>query len=83
MISPVQFSKAVDCLCAESQKGSPEDAIDVLVEIGPHSALGAPIKEILKSNLSNIKYLHSLARRTDASLTTLQLVSTYSDHNGI
>ncbi|MCJ1466203.1 hypothetical protein MMC07_004822 [Pseudocyphellaria aurata] len=75
MISPVQFSKAVDCLCAESQNGPPEDAIDVLIEIGPHSALSAPIKEIFKSNLSSIKYLHCLARNMNASITTLQLAS--------
>lgn len=71
MISPVEF---VDGFQSMYSKG---EGPDTLVEIGPHSALEAPIKDIFKSSemTSNIRYFSALVRKCDASLTALSLAA--------
>lgn len=72
MTRPVQFVDGIQSMYAQAK--GPE----VLVEIGPHSTLKSPIQEILKNNpgwASDIRYLPSLVRDRDASLTTLSLAS--------
>lgn len=50
---------------------------DILIEIGPHSALESPIRDIMKSVglVSQVRYFPSLVRNCDASETTLSLAS--------
>ena len=71
LTSPVQF---VDGLQSMYSKG---DGPDILVEIGPHSALESPIRDIMKSSGlgSDVRYFPSLVRNCDASLTTFSLAS--------
>lgn len=55
-------------------------SIDLLIEIGPHSALAGPIKQILsadpKLNVAEIMYSTALARYKNAATSTLNLVVT-------
>lgn len=67
MTSPVQFVDGVQSLCAHGHGPA------VLLEIGPHSALEAPIRDILKANpswSSATRYLPTLVRNQDATDTT-------------
>ncbi|RMD41928.1 hypothetical protein DV735_g3244, partial [Chaetothyriales sp. CBS 134920] len=65
-------------LFADSFKLLVEDAKpDVVVEIGPHSALEGPIKQIIKSingqPASKVRYLPSLVRNQQATASALKL----------
>ena len=71
-VQPVLFGDALMCLC---RGGSSENAqnvkafVDTLIEIGPHGALAAPIRQILQApSLQNtpISYLSCLTRNQDA-----------------
>ncbi|KAL8792787.1 MAG: hypothetical protein Q9195_004600 [Heterodermia aff. obscurata] len=84
MVNTVQFSNSLQNLCLGTEsrikrKRGRATAVDVLIEIGPHSALQAPIKQILQSNTrlspSRIQYMSALVRKTDAVHTCLNLVS--------
>ncbi|KAM0330219.1 hypothetical protein ACHAQA_004394 [Verticillium albo-atrum] len=70
LTKPVLFSTALQALCKESKP-------DLLVEIGPHSALEGPVKQILKSlgdeKASKIAYIPSLKRNENATLSALAL----------
>ncbi|KAI0901837.1 putative polyketide synthase [Annulohypoxylon nitens] len=82
MLSPVRFSEGLQLLCSEksnvkgrSRKLRTTDSVNILLEIGPHSALAGPIKQILASNdlqKSSIAYHSALVRDRDACLTTLE-----------
>jgi len=84
MTSPVQFSDSVQNLCLgtdskrQKRRGA-NAAVDILVEIGPHSTLSGPIKQNLKSNArlcsSSIEYASALVRKTSAIDTSLRLAS--------
>ena len=83
LVSPVQFSDSIQNLClgTESkrrQRRGATAAVDILVEIGPHSALSGPIKQNLQSNArlksSVIEYLSVLVRNKNAVDTALHLV---------
>ncbi|PLB36893.1 putative polyketide synthase [Aspergillus candidus] len=54
-------------------------SIDCLLEIGPHSALAAPIRQILQHNKklseANIRYYSALSRTRDATATTLDMAA--------
>lgn len=77
MMQPVLFSDAMSCIWspgnATSAKG-PATSIpassggDLLVEIGPHSALESPIREILKSHsaAASAQYYSSMKRHAPA-----------------
>lgn len=79
LTSTVRFSQAVQNMCNSSDN---EDllntSIDMLVEIGPHSALEGPIKQILKAQkvVEKIPYAPTLVRNKDARQTMLRLAST-------
>ena len=76
MVSPVNFSEAFEHLCTEPGKiwkkldrshlNNPN--IDIFLEIGPHSALQAPIRDILRhfNRISSVHYLSALRRHTSA-----------------
>lgn len=77
LTSPVLFSNAMYSLCTLSS--TPEIQIDTLIELGPHSALRGPIRQILlelPEQVSRPVYLSALVRDESAVTTTLQMVST-------
>ena len=71
LVSQVKFLPAVQ----EINNGS---RVDLLIEIGPHSALQGPVLEILNLNpsaASKIEYLPSLKRNANALQSVLRLAS--------
>ena len=78
LTSPVLFSNAISSLCSLDSK--PEMLqIDTLIELGPHSALKGPIRQILlelPEQVSQPAYLSALIRNESAVTTTLQMAST-------
>ncbi|KAL6364437.1 hypothetical protein LRP88_01838 [Fusarium phalaenopsidis] len=69
LTKPVLFSSALKELYEDGQP-------DMVVEIGPHSALEGPIKQILKgisSQASSVKYQSALVRNQHATTTALKL----------
>ena len=73
LTSPVLFSDALESLCSPAS-GSDKHP-DVLIEIGPHSALKGPIRDTLKGMLTmsaKPEYLSSLVRFEDSVATMLQ-----------
>ena len=79
LTSTVRFSEALQSMCPPPGQGHvTEGAIDLLVEVGPHSALEGPVRQILKAkNLaSTTQYAPTLVRNKDAWQTMLQLAST-------
>ena len=82
MVNTVQFSDSLQCLLRGPDAGSQENSdirVDTLVEIGPHSALRAPIKQILqhdpKLKAFHIQYVSALVRNTSAICTCQNLVA--------
>jgi acyl transferase domain-containing protein len=85
MVSPVDFSTALSLICSKARL-APLDKIDEerdkmflihdLIEIGPHSALRAPVRDILQSigQESNLEYNSILTRGVTATETALRLV---------
>ena len=77
LISPVQFASAVQDLVRPTveEKRSQENAVDVLVEIGPHSALLGPATQSLKAiGISNLPYLSAILRNENSVHSSLSLV---------
>lgn len=81
LTNPVRFSEALDHMVKEAE-------LDMLVELGPHSALQGPIKQILKAtaasasgdngvapnrDFSKLPYASALARGKNAHQTALDL----------
>jgi acyl transferase domain-containing protein/NADPH:quinone reductase-like Zn-dependent oxidoreductase len=70
LTSPVRFVAAVDGILKVIQRK--ETGPILVIEIGPHSALAGPIKQIIKeTKLQRIDYLSVLARKQDASKTAV------------
>ncbi len=71
MVGRVRFASSLNKLCRAGA--------DMLVEIGPHSALAGPVKQIIQSDAqlkgSNIKYESALTRKYDAAQTVLSLAA--------
>lgn len=87
MVSPVQFSQAVENMCKKSPRSVTKKlnrshrsavAVDYLLEIGPHGALRGPVREILKFHRrgTDIKYDSLLTRNVSALDTLLNSVGT-------
>ncbi|RDL41700.1 Thiolase-like protein [Venustampulla echinocandica] len=83
MVSPVRFSAALGRVCLQTPKplnrkvdGSHRNTIMVqdLLEIGPHSALQGPIRDILqwRNRSANVKYFSALIRNRSAIETTFE-----------
>jgi len=76
MVHPVQFSSSVRSLLAH---GDPDKNVDILLEIGPHSALQGPIKQILqqdpKTSATCVQYMASLVRNANAIHSCHELVA--------
>ncbi|KAL8719832.1 MAG: hypothetical protein Q9225_003210 [Loekoesia sp. 1 TL-2023] len=79
IVSPVQFVSAVEGALAtpKSERRKKANAIDLIVEIGPHAALQGPVKQILTQlKKDDVTYLTVLRRGEPAERTALQLAST-------
>lgn len=79
LVSPVRFLSAVQKTCGPLQSATKgENFVDIFIEIGPHSALEGPVKDILDANTTSsrkFEYLPSLIRNKNAIDSTLQLAS--------
>ncbi|KAF4631033.1 hypothetical protein G7Y89_g7101 [Cudoniella acicularis] len=82
MVSQVRFSQALSELFSFSPKKQAKKidgshrgkvAVDTILEIGPHSALQAPIREILKTAPigNKISYLPTIKRHTAAAIEAI------------
>lgn len=78
LISPVLFADAVKELVRPSSSSSDDDGeentVDLLVEVGPHSALGGPVEQILSHHgIKNVAYSSALTRGANALDSVLKL----------
>lgn len=76
LTQPVRFSEAVTRMC-EPLSGH-KTGVDMIIEIGPHSALAGPIKQIMQAcgpDATKISYSSALVRKKNAVDTTLDLAS--------
>ena len=74
LVSPVLFSDAVKELVSPDVGDG--NTVDLLIEVGPHSALGGPVEQILSHHgIENVCYESMLTRGKDALKTSLQLAS--------
>ncbi|KAF2008794.1 putative polyketide synthase [Aaosphaeria arxii CBS 175.79] len=76
LTSPVRFAQACAKLVAPTEDFA--TGVDVLVEIGPHSALQGPVKQILKAvggATAKLSYAPTLVRKRHAVDTMLELAS--------
>ncbi|KAH8597084.1 hypothetical protein B0O99DRAFT_85676 [Bisporella sp. PMI_857] len=85
LVSPVNFVDAATPLCVPlAQKASisldrkiqKSLSVDFLIEVGPHSALRGPLREVLQecSNQGRTTYLSVMNRRMHAAETLLRVV---------
>nr|ALQ32864.1 putative polyketide synthase [Fusarium gaditjirri] len=85
MASCVEFSDALSLLCTsptageKSHEKSTASPVNILIEVGPHSALAGPVKQILSAlpnpKSTQIQYLSSLVRNTPADESILQVAA--------
>lgn len=75
MVSPVRFSEALGKFCIEQAANYAELNLikGVILEIGPHSSLAGPIKQIQKASGTNMTYSSALVRDINASETVLEV----------
>ena len=74
MVSTVQFNKAVTSAFPTGTKRR-KGAVDAMIEIGPHSALQGPAKQIVTNvGQSSVPYVSTLRRDEDSNTTTLEAV---------
>lgn len=85
LTSPVQFASAIHDMM-RPVRGSTrvdENAIDMLIELGPHSALQGPATQTLKAHgISNIPYFSVVTRNQDAIQTALSMAGSVFAHGG-
>ena len=68
--SPVLFSQAIQTIFKHPVFSN----VDLLIEIGPHSALSGPIKQIKSElGLEQLQYLPSMVRGADSAVKLLEL----------
>ena len=77
--STVQFAKSLfNCCSLNREQSTSEDSVTHLIEIGPHSALKGPIRDILVTapkTSYKIGYSSTLVRKENAAVSILNLVS--------
>ena len=79
--SPVEFASSLFNCCSLDQEGlTPQDPVTHLIEIGPHSALKGPIRDILDAapkakQKIGLGYSCALVRKENAIMSTLKLAS--------
>lgn len=72
MVSPVRFTEAIDICCVNTNETtkfldrshSDETSADAWLEIGPHTALRGPLREIVKSHEGSTLQYSSLLQRS-------------------
>lgn len=70
LLSPVLFSQAIQTVATSEEFCN----VDLFIEIGPHSALAGPVRQIKAAcQLGNLNYLPSLIRNTDSAVSLLKL----------
>ena len=77
LVSPVLFYDALYDLLRPMEAGrrSPDTAVDVLLEIGPHSALQGPANQTMKKHgIKGVDYRSVLSRGKDGIQTALSAV---------
>ena len=76
MVSPVQFASAIEgaFVTPKAEHRKKANAIDVVVQIGPHAALQGPIRQTLTQIKKNedTTYLTAIRRGEPAECTALQ-----------
>jgi acyl transferase domain-containing protein len=73
LISPVLFADAVKELVSPAD-GDGKNAVDLLIEIGPHRALDGPVEQILSYHgIKNIRYMSVLTRDNSSLDSSLDL----------
>lgn len=79
---PVRFAEALDCMVANNADQQP--GVNMLVELGPHSALQGPIKQILQAAgvAKAVPYSSALVRKRDAVDTALELAGSIITKGG-
>ncbi|KAH7364106.1 BcPKS8, polyketide synthase [Rhexocercosporidium sp. MPI-PUGE-AT-0058] len=73
----VRFSEALTSMCKPMD--GYKTGVDMIIELGPHSALAGPVKQILKANGPNtmaIPYASALIRKKDAVESAMDLAAT-------
>lgn len=80
---PVRFSEALDSMIRSAS--DEEASIGLLVELGPHSALQGPIKQILQAagRGKDVSYSSALVRKRSAVDSALDLASTIFAKGGL
>ena len=75
LVSPVRFSEAFGNVCIEqlANEQASESNGRIIVEIGPHSSLAGPVKQIQRALGSKMRYDSALVRKVDASKTVLDV----------
>ncbi|KAL8782461.1 MAG: hypothetical protein Q9213_005355 [Squamulea squamosa] len=73
LLSPVRFDDAVQRMLAD--QSHEERRIDFFVEVGPHSALAGPLKQIASSLSASLRpgYMHSIERKKSDIDSMLEL----------
>ena len=75
LTSPVLFSQAVSQMVKENK--SPGSPHSLFLEVGPHPALAAPLRQIFRANnLSNVHYSQTFVRNQSASASLLATAGT-------
>ncbi|KAH8694395.1 putative polyketide synthase [Ilyonectria robusta] len=75
LLSPVLFTQALSQVIEQTFDGQ---KLDVVLELGPHSQMGGPVKQILKEgpkDHSQIKYMSCLTRGKNAEVALLETLS--------
>ncbi|KFY24016.1 hypothetical protein V491_02322 [Pseudogymnoascus sp. VKM F-3775] len=80
LTGPVLFSQAFDNMCfgpgPSNDNGSTDSSpnVDVIIEIGAHSTLSSPIRQILKARNATMPYISCLKRSINAVETMQDVV---------
>lgn len=81
LVSPVRFSEAVESILKSSDANHRERTIDVFVEVGPHSALQGPLKQIVNHvGVKGIDYISVLSRFKDGVNTAMAAAGALYSH---
>ncbi|KAJ5273172.1 polyketide synthase [Penicillium angulare] len=78
LVSPVRFADAVHDLVrpmGENGERATENAVDLLIEVGPHPALQGPVNQTLKHyGVNGVEYLSILRRGQNDELMALSCI---------
>lgn len=83
---PVRFSEALDSMVSSTISSvDQQPGVHMLVEMGPHSALQSPVKQILQAAgvAKSISYASALVRKRDAIETVLELAASILTKGGM